>query len=141
MSIEHIRLSQQARDQLVKLKRWTGLANWNVLCRLGLAVSLAEPTIPPQADIPADSNVEMTWRVFGGVHADIYMALIRNRCIQDGFNPDSNELNNQLRLHLHRGIGYLAGDRNIRSIIDLTRKICDTRTDESTGAQCNAESE
>lgn len=33
MPIEHIRLSQQAKEQLTRLKRWTGLKHWNELCR------------------------------------------------------------------------------------------------------------
>ncbi|MGH9941519.1 MAG: DndE family protein [Pyrinomonadaceae bacterium] len=33
MAIEHIRLSQQAKEQLIKLKRTTGIQHWNVLCR------------------------------------------------------------------------------------------------------------
>ena len=40
MAIEHIRLSQQARDQLITLKRRTGIAHWNVLVPVG-AVPLA----------------------------------------------------------------------------------------------------
>ena len=47
MAIEHIRLSQQARDQLITLKRRTGIAHWNVLCRWALCRSLAEPAPPP----------------------------------------------------------------------------------------------
>jgi hypothetical protein len=31
------------------------------------------------------------------------------------------ELNRQFRLHLHRGIGYLASPNTIRSIADLVR--------------------
>ena len=123
MTIEHFRLSQQARDQLLNLKRRTGLSNWNVLCRLGFCMSLSEASMPPNAEIPADSNVELTWRVFGGEYADVYMALLRDRCALDGADPDSDDLGRQFRLHLHRGIGYLAGDRNIRNITDLTRKL------------------
>lgn len=138
MSIEHFRLSQQARDQLLSLKRRTGLPNWNVLCRLGFCMSLSEQSMPPNAEIPADSNVELTWRVFGGDYADLYIALLRDRCIQDGVDPDSAELQKQFRLHLHRGIGYLAGDRNIRSITDLTRKLIETTRNEDPAAQDSA---
>ena len=74
MAVEHIRLSQQAKVQLVKLKRVTGITHWNVLCRWALAISLAEQSTPSTAKIPADSNVEMSWRVFGGRYADLYMA-------------------------------------------------------------------
>ena len=36
MAVEHIRLSKQAKNQLIKLKRVTGIEHWNVLCRWAL---------------------------------------------------------------------------------------------------------
>ena len=65
MLLEHIRLSEQARDQLIKVKRYTGIPHWNTLCRWAFCVSLAEPSPPAPAKIPADSSVEMNWRTFG----------------------------------------------------------------------------
>lgn len=119
MTIEHIKLSQQAKDQLVKLKRYTGIEHWNVLCRWALCVSLAEESIPPASKIPADSNVEMSWKVFGGRYSDLYLALIKERCVRDGFGTDPDTVAQQFRLHLHRGISYLAGNRELRRIDDL----------------------
>ena len=119
MSLEHIKLSQSAKDQLIKLKRVTGIEHWNVLCRWALCVSLAEESVPPKAKIPADSNVEMSWKVFGGRYADLYFALIKERCLRDGLGTDDDTLAQQFRLHLHRGISYLAGNKSLRKIDDL----------------------
>jgi DNA sulfur modification protein DndE len=119
--VEHIKLSQQAKEQLIKLKRVTGIKNWNVLCRWAFCVSLAEPTPPAKLKIPADSSVEMTWKVFGGEHADIYAALLRQRCLDDGLDATDEVLATQFRLHLHRGIGYLFADKKIRNITGLFR--------------------
>lgn len=119
MAIEHIRLSQQAKDQLIKLKRVTGIEHWNVLCRWALCLSLAEQSVPPQSKIPADSNVEMSWKVFGGRYADLYLALMRERCVRDGLGTDPDTVAQQFRLHLHRGISYLAGNKELRKIDDL----------------------
>tara|TARA_B100000446_G_scaffold160898_1_gene160062 strand:- start:30 stop:404 length:375 start_codon:yes stop_codon:yes gene_type:complete len=119
MAIEHIRLSQQAKDQLIKLKRVTGIEHWNVLCRWALCLSLAEQSVPPQSKIPADSNVEMSWKVFGGRYADLYLALMRERCVRDGLGADPDTVAQQFRLHLHRGISYLAGNKDLRKIDDL----------------------
>ena len=76
-AIDTVRVSRRAKDQLVKLKRVTGIQHWNVLCRWGFCLSLSEPGVPPATEIPSDSNVEMSWRVFGGRHADLYMALLK----------------------------------------------------------------
>lgn len=119
MAIEHIRVSKQAREQLIRLKRHTGIEHWNVLCRWAFCRSLAEATPPPPAKIPADSNVEMSWRVFGGRHSDIYMALLKARCLADGLPLDDETIAQQFRLHLHRGIAYLANDRDVRDIAAL----------------------
>ena len=119
MAIEHIRVSQQAKDQLIKLKRVTGIGHWNELCRWAFCVSLAEQSVPPAKRIPADSNVEMSWKVFGGRYADLYLVVLKERCVQDGFGTAPDVLAHQFRLHLHRGISYLAGNKELRKIDDL----------------------
>lgn len=123
MAIEHIRLSQQAKDQLVKLKRATGIQNWNVLCRWAFCVSLAESSIPSPKRIPADSTVEMTWKTFGGAHHEIYYALLKERCHRDGLRMSDEVLTQQFRLHLHRGIGYLVADRRIKNVSGLVERV------------------
>ena len=119
MAVEHIRLSQQAKDQLIKLKRVTGIEHWNVLCRWAFCLSLSEQSVPPIAKIPADSNVEMSWKVFGGRYAELYMALLKERCVRDGLGSDPDVLAQQFRMHLHRGIAYLAGNKDLRKVDDL----------------------
>jgi DNA sulfur modification protein DndE len=117
--IERIKLSQTAKDQLVKLKRNTKIDQWNILCRWALCRSLAEPSIPSPVPIPSDSNVEMTWKVFGGDIADLLLIALKQRCYEDGLGTDKETLITQFRLHLHRGIGYLAGDLTLKKIEDL----------------------
>jgi DNA sulfur modification protein DndE len=117
--LERIHLSQTAKEQLIKLKRTTKIDQWNILCRWAFCRSLAESAIPSPIPIPADSNIEMTWRVFGGEHSDILAIALKQRCYNDGLGTDKETLATQFRLHLHRGIGYLAGDANIKKIEDL----------------------
>ena len=119
MAIEHVRLSQKAKDQLIKLKRVTGIKHWNILCRWALCMSLAEPSVPPQSRILTNSNVDMNWKVFGGRYADLYFVLVKERCIQDGLGTDPETVAQQFRLHLHRGISYLAGNKEVRKIDNL----------------------
>lgn len=119
MAIEHIRVSKQAREQLIRLKRHTGIEHWNVLCRWAFCRSLADATPPAPVKIPADSNVEMSWRVFGGRHSDLYMALLKARCLRDGVALDDDSLSQHFRLHLHRGIAQLSNDRDLRDISAL----------------------
>ncbi|MCU0712563.1 MAG: DNA sulfur modification protein DndE [Pirellula sp.] len=120
MAIKQIKLASQGKDQLVRLKSKTGIQQWNILCRWAFCVSIAEDSPPSPVEIPADSNVEMTWHVFGGEYQEIYYALLKERCIRDGIDPtDDSEVNRQFRLHLHRGLGYLSTPNYIRSVADL----------------------
>ena len=117
--VERIRLSQTAKDQLIKLKRHTKIEQWNILCRWALCRSLAEPTKPSPVPIPADSNVEMSWPVFSGNLGDMLIIALKQRCHNDNLEADADNLAQQFRLHLHRGIGYLAADQSIRGIENL----------------------
>jgi DNA sulfur modification protein DndE len=121
VSIKQVRLSAQARDQLIRLKTRTGITQWNMLCRWALCLSLKQPTPPTPVEIPADSNVEMTWQVFGGEAQELYLALLKERCVADGMGTSDEVLGRQLRLHLHRGISYLATPQAVRWIADLVR--------------------
>jgi DNA sulfur modification protein DndE len=117
--VDRVRLSQTAKEQLSKLKRITKIEQWNILCRWALCRSLAESSIPSPVPIPSDSNVELTWNVLGGEISDILVIALKQRCYQDGLGTEKETLATQFRLHLHRGIGYLAGDLNIKKIEDL----------------------
>ncbi len=119
MIVKQIRLSSQAKDRLIRLKGKTGIQNWNVLCRWAFCLSLREPTPPFNQEIPADSNVEMGWHVFGGEYHELYSAALKQRCINDGLGTSPETLARYFRLHLHRGIDYLSATNYINSLEDL----------------------
>jgi DNA sulfur modification protein DndE len=121
VSLKQIRLSSQAKEQLIRLKMRTGITQWNILCRWAFCLSLRQLAPPTPIDMPADSNVEMDWQVFGGEAHELYLALLKERCEQDGLGTSEDILSRQFRLHLHRGIGYLATPHRVRSIADLAR--------------------
>lgn len=108
MAVETVRLTETDKDLLLRLKRSTGIRNWNVLCRWAFCLSLADdgPTsVDPRG---VESNVEMTWRVFGGPHAEIYWALLRQRMVRERLPLDDETMTRHFYRHLHRGIGLLA---------------------------------
>ena len=121
--IDHIRLSQQAKDQLTQLKRKTKLTHFNEICRWAFCLSLAESSAPSVKNFRNDSPLEMSWRVFGGKYQDIYLALLKQRCVNNGLALAPETLAEQLKLHLHRGIGYLAADTELKNISHLLRKV------------------
>jgi DNA sulfur modification protein DndE len=121
MSIKQIKLSAQAKEQLIRLKTRTGVPQWNILCRWAFCMSLRQQAPPTPIDIPANSNVEMSWQVFGGEAHELYLALLKERCVQDGLGTSDEVLNRQFRLHLHRGISYLAAPKAVLTLADLIR--------------------
>lgn len=106
--IKTIKLSQASKDTLIKIKRITKISNWNTLCRWAFCLSLREKTPPPPIDVITDSNVEMSWETFGGKYADTFWLLLIQRCRQDNIPLTEENLAQQFKLHLARGIGYLA---------------------------------
>ena len=119
MIVKQIRVSQQAKDQLARLKAKTGIKNWNILCRWALTYSLAEKTIPTDIPIASDSNLEMSWYTFGGDYYEIYEALVKVWCISLGLGTDNETVAKYFRLNLERGIAHLSGTGFIKSIDDL----------------------
>ena len=77
-----------------------GDARWNILCRWAFCLSLRQPASPTPIDIPSDSNVEMTWQVFGGEAQEVYLALLKERCVLDGLGTADEVLLRQSPLAL-----------------------------------------
>ena len=119
--IETVRISEKAKNQLITLKRRTGIQNWNVLCRWALCQSLQEKSEPPSEDIPSDSSVEMTWKTFTGGEETLYLALVQLRAVTAGVSLEKDSVNRYFRIHLHRGISYLFGNPKLVKIEDLVR--------------------
>lgn len=121
MILKQIRLSQQAKEKLSRLKGKTGIKNWNVLCRWAFCYSLREGTIPANMPIVADSSLEMSWYTFAGEYSDVYDALMKAWCIKMGIAIDEANLAKYFRLNLERGISYLSGTNFIKDINDMLK--------------------
>ena len=123
MIVKQFKLSQPEKEKLIRIKAKTSIQNWNILCRWALCWSLAEPTLPGGIDPLSDSNVEMSWYTFAGEYAEIYEAMIRQRCINDGLGDDSDILAKYFRLHLCRGINNYSSRDFIKSASDLAMSV------------------
>ena len=119
MIVRTVRLSQQAKDHLSRLKGKTGIKNWNILCRWAFCYSLSEKTIPTDVPIIADSNLEMSWYTFAGEYSELYEALMVAWCQKMDLPTDTSTLAKYFRLNLERGIAHLCGTGFIKNIEDL----------------------
>ena len=94
-TIDTIKLSEKQKQQLIRLKSKTGIENWNVL------------SVPPFEEIPVDSNVEMTWKVFAGEYADVYLAVLRQAYEKQKAHLANVLFTDFFKLHLNRGISFI----------------------------------
>jgi DNA sulfur modification protein DndE len=130
--IETLRLSERSKDQLLKLRRTTGIRHWNALCRWALCVSLADPRPVGGSRLIADSNVELSWKVLTGEWGEVYLALLRQRANLDGASEDTKGLSMLLRRHVHRGIELMTGSEKALNITDLCELALRTTAPETT---------
>ena len=110
--IDTVYTSKQAKDQLIKLKRVTGIKNWNVLCRWAFCLSIRN-----DSNLTLDNNriqgggVEMSWKTFAGEYAEIFSEFLNQKY------DSQSKLQNAVCGHIDRGIIELVS--KIKSIQDL----------------------
>lgn len=118
---ETLRLGKQSRDNLIKIKRVTGIEHWNIICRWAFLVSLREPTRPVSPPDNAEGGVEIAWKVFAGDLGDALTSLLRMRQHSDG-DAATADAALTIRAHVTRGLGYLASGTDTQSISDFIRR-------------------
>lgn len=100
-----VKVSTKGKDTLIKIKRNTGLEQWNEICRLALCASLANPAPPLEREKLPDSNIEMDWKTFAGQYQDELAALVKYKANADEVDNNNKEMmGNYFRAHLERGI-------------------------------------
>lgn len=104
MNLNKVILSSEASERLKQLKARTGLTP-NILSRIGLCLSFAEPAIPDPHLYPEEDR-EFNRYTLLGEWDDLYVALLKHRLLQDGLPLEEAE--RQFRAHLHRGVESLA---------------------------------
>ena len=115
MKLNRVYVSEDSRNKLRILKGRTGLLP-NVLCRLGLSLSLIEPGLPKPEDYPTDGS-EFNRYTLMGEWDTLIVALLKERCATDGLELDNDSLVRQFRAHLNRGVGLLYG--RVKGLSDL----------------------
>ena len=109
-----LNVSAEATQKLRTLKARTGLTP-NITSRLGLSLSLREPGIPDPTAYESDGMEFNSYTLFGA-HESTILALVRERCIQDGINI-SVEFGELLRAHVNRGVSLIYP--RVRSVSNL----------------------
>lgn len=118
MELNRLRISENVSHKLSLMKGRTGLTP-NILCRIGFCLSLNDPTIPVLNDYADDTEKEINRHTLTGQWDSLFVALIKERCRQDGLTLDDKGLAEQFRAHTNRGVLLLY--KRIRSLNDLAQ--------------------
>jgi DNA sulfur modification protein DndE len=113
-----VQISKGATSRLHSLQGDIGITP-NYICRAGLCYSLNEPRPPSPGEYDTDGQVLNRYTLLGD-HDPLYMALVKERMIQDGKDPDEG-FYEEFLAHLNRGVIRLAG--NVDDLSDFYRLI------------------
>lgn len=119
MRLNRIHTSKDSRNKLGILQSRTGLLP-NILCRIGLMLSLAEPN-QPEVDVDARDGSELHRDTLMGEWDPLIVALLEEWCIANGMDTDNDTLVKYFRAHLNRGVRLLYG--RVKELKDLANII------------------
>ena len=124
--MERIRLSGAARNQLVTLKRRTGIEHYNALCRHAMCLSLANASAPPDESFNFAGGIDIDWRVLTGTQEALYYNLLMVRLLGEGVAPTEDAVRKAALLHIHRGLSYLVSRREDDLLVELATAVAAT---------------
>jgi DNA sulfur modification protein DndE len=109
-----VRISARGREILIKLKRYTGIGQWNTLCRLAYCYSIAIATEPTQSPEKGDVALEIEWQTFAGPIRTELAALTIARATAAAVSEQ--DIAKYVRSHLERGLSAI---QNVRSVAEI----------------------
>ncbi|WP_230411313.1 DNA sulfur modification protein DndE [Collimonas humicola] len=123
MLIDRIRLTAAAKNQLIALKRKTGIEHYNALCRHAFCISLANPSVPPKEGFNFNGGIDIDWRTFTGGHDVLYLNLLLLRLHTDNLPADETTSRQMLAQHLHRGLSYMSSRKEDDLLLAISANI------------------
>lgn len=116
LQFRRIRFSKEADIWLRHLKARTGVTP-NLLCRIAICMSLAEPGDPTTGNFDEDSEREINRSTLLGDFDQTLSALVKQRYFEDAGTLPRDDFDNYFRAHVHRGVLLLAS--RAKSLADL----------------------
>lgn len=110
--IERVKLTAAAKQQLITLKRKTGIEHYNTICRHALVLSLTNPAPAPTENLQFTNGLEIDWDVFTGGYSETYLNMLILRTLNDADGFSASHVRQTLSSHLHRGLSYLASRKD-----------------------------
>ena len=121
LTIDVLKTSTNLKNFLTRIKTNTGIANWNVICRWALCLSLKQTSLPREVDEKLD-GVEIDFDILVGKNKTIYTQLLINNLITHKVEINKRNLTKYLNAHVNRGanIIYTNKLKDISGLFKLT---------------------
>ena len=121
LTIDVLKTSTNLKNFLTRIKTNTGIANWNVICRWALCLSLKQTSLPREVDEKLD-GVEIDYNILVGANKAIYTQLLINNLITHKVEINKRNLTKYLNAHVNRGanIIYTNKLKDISGLFKLT---------------------
>ena len=121
LTIDNLKTSTNLKNFLTRIKTNTGIANWNVICRWALCLSLKQTSLPREVDEKLD-GVEIDYNILVGANKTIYTQLLINNLITHKVEINKRNLTKYLNAHVNRGanIIYTNKLKDISGLFKLT---------------------
>lgn len=129
-----LRYSKQVRDQLIWLKRQTGLPHFHTLCRWAFCLSMADPSPARLVQVGGDAeeqrtgargsngqSFELPWDRFGQRESAVLAEVLERRALSEGLDTSREALQHLAQAHVQRGLSRLMAGKRIRSVAHLLK--------------------
>ena len=117
VKIETLRTTTNVKNLLTRIKAFTGIQYWNVICRWGLCLSIKQSTLPRIIEEKLD-GIEIDYDVFVGKNKTIYTQLLINDLQKHKIEITKENLYKYLYAHVNRGVSIIYNYK-MKSISDL----------------------
>ena len=117
-----IRLGGDDRRMIFNVKNTTGIEHFYTICRWAFCLSVDSENKIKKLDGTADGAVEFSWDRFGGEETEIYYLLLKDEAQRLEIKADEDSLYELLISHIRRGLGYLTGNKELKTLEGLSSR-------------------
>ena len=117
-----IRLGSDDRRMIFNVKNTTGIEHFYTICRWAFCLSVDSENKIKKLDATADGAVEFSWDRFGGEEAEIYYLILKDEARRLEIKTDDDSLYELLISHIRRGLGYLTGNKELKTLEGLSSR-------------------
>jgi len=103
--IDRVKLTAAAKNQLITIKRRTGINHYNSICRHALCISLAATSELVIEKLNFSDGLEIDWSILTSGYGELYINIVRSSLPETAINDD--QLKDIITSHIHRGLSFI----------------------------------